>query len=215
MSGVMRLINLARLDDVKWSLKIQPYAIDQHYSIFWSGCEIIHLDDGLTNSLKNILDISGADKGLKWPNGTVSFLAQRFRKWESYFDEEKNDLRYDDFTLRYDRPITGYEAECFKAREALKTNKLLAAYYAYGHVNKKQDGFLRFRIIDFIKFLEYWEKDLLPNPFKKDNKDGSSTFLAWPFKEIPSECIIYEFIEDQNPEPRISLMDFLKIKEVS
>lgn len=211
----MRLINLARIDDVKWSLQIQPYAIDQHYSIFWSGCEIIHLDDGITNSLKNILDISGADKGLKWPNGTVSFLAQRFRKWESYFDEKINDFKFDDFTLRYDRPLTGYKAECFKAREALKTNKLLAAYYAYGHVNKTQDGFLRFRIVDFIKFLEYWEKGLLPNPTKWNNKDSSSTFLAWPFKDIPSECIIYEVISDLVQTEQLRLVDFVRVKEVS
>jgi len=192
---------LTTKDDLAWTLSIQPYAVEQVYNILWSGCEIKHLDDGIAGSLKTVLDVAGGDKLIKWPNGTVLFLGQRFRRYESYV---KKNREFDDFTLRYDRPRTGYKAECFKAKEALQHNKLLAAYYGYGHVNKEENGFRRFRVIDFIKFLKYWEQGLLPKPDKIPNPDGSSTFLAWPFSKIPQECIIW-----QKPPKKLSLSKFM------
>lgn len=158
------------------------------------------------------MDISGADKLLKWPNGTCSFLAQRFRR---------NTCTFDEFTLRHSRN-TGYKAECFKALEALEHHKLLAAYYAYGHVNKKEDDFKRFRIIDFVKFLNYWKNGLIPSPRFVTNKNGRSSFLAWPFKDIPRELILFDYKPDEgiakgpppkgppSDSPQLKLVEFLR-----
>lgn len=190
-------------NDQDWVLKMQPLAIRFYYRKIWPECEIKCLDDELDNNLKKILDISGADKLLRWPNGTVSFLAQRFRR-----HDERN---YDDFTLRYDRP-SGYKAEMFKARDALKKHKLIPAYYAYGHVNENEDGFKRFRVIDFIVFLDYLERGQLPEPEFKENRDKSSTFMAWNFNIIPKECILNEFLEDLENKfnGQTSLSSFMK-----
>jgi len=171
-------------DDSSWaSTKIQPIAEKQVYSQVWPGCRIISLDDDELNILKTTLDVAGADKLLRWPDGTASFLAQRFRSYEKRV--------WDDFTLREFRPNTSYRAECYKAPEALKANKINATYYAYGHVNEEEDGFLRFRIVKFREFLEYWTKGLLPKPQRGYNADDSSWFLYWAFKDIPPELILW------------------------
>lgn len=189
-------------DNQDWALKHQSLAIKLYYSQVWPECEIKCLDDDRYNDLKKILDISGADKLLKWPDGTISFLAQRFRR----------ETDYDDFTLRLDRP-SGYRCEWFKMRDSLKEHKLLPAFYAYGHLNDNEDSFKRFRIVDIVSFLNYWEKGLLTEPIIRGNRDNSSRFLAWHFNEIPDECIIFQDIENLLDHKQFSLSDFMKGSE--
>lgn len=176
---------MIREDDVGWAIRIQnEVAMPQIYEKLWPNL-VIHLDDE-SSELKRTLDIAGADKLIKDPNGGVFFLGQRFRTYESSLAKG-----YDDFTLRNYRPRTNYKAECFKVIDALKTGKLLAAYYAYGHLHSNQKQFKKFRIIYFRKFVEKWDAGVL-NPYqKKDNHDGSSDFYAWRFKDIPLDCIYW------------------------
>ena len=174
--------------DAKWVLEIQEkLAIPLIYNQVWPKCEIKCLDDDEDDKLKKILDVSGADKLIKWKNGTVSFLGQRFRRYKSSLARG-----YDDFTLRKERPKTDYKAECYKIIDAIENGKLLAAYYAYGHVNTDETGFEKFRILHFRIFIEKWVNEEL-NPCQQPyNKDHSSNFYAWPFNQIPHECIHWE-----------------------
>lgn len=185
-------------EDLDWSInKIQPLAETQIYSKVWPDAKISSLEDDNQNPLKNAIDVGGADNILTWPNGTLMFLAQRFRRHasyhrEGYYQGRKTIFNYDDFTLREYRPKTNYKAECHKVLEALQENKFIAAYYAYGHVNKEENGFRRFRVIDFKMFVKLWTQNKL-GPYKREwNKDLSSYFLAWPFRDIPRNCILWK-----------------------
>lgn len=185
--GVMRWISLTAEDDVNWSLKIQnQIAIPQIYSKIWPEC-VIHHPDKQRTELEKALDIAGADKLIQEPGGGVFFLSQRFRTYETSLAKG-----YDDFTLRNYRPRTDYKAECYKVIDALKTGKLLAAFYAYGHLNNKQKSFEKFRIIKFRNFVEKWDSGELPPYQQKMNTDGSSNFYAWRFKDIPYDLIHWE-----------------------
>lgn len=142
------------------------------------------MDNDPNNELKKFLDISGADKQIRFSDGTSGFLAQRFRKFE------RNG--YDDFTLRNSRPNCKYKTEVEKIQIAHREGRMIANFYAYGHLNRKETRFLRFRILNFPKFVYYWlDKEMLLPDGPIPNTDGT-TFLAWPFKNIPRELIIYE-----------------------
>ena len=168
----------------EWVLKMQPYAINQHYNRFWPDAKIISLDDDTTNELKNILDVSGADKLLKWPNGTISFLAQRFRRW--------GQRKFDDFTLRKTGSYGG-KGEIYKVIDAIDNNKIVSSFYAYGHVNENENGFIRFRIIDYKYFLQLWKDNIINPPIEIPNKNRQNLFFKWPFNKIPDECILYQY----------------------
>lgn len=194
---VMRRKNLSGLPewerDNLWVVEeMQPIAVRLFYQKYWPDCEIISLDNDRMDSLKRALDVGGSDKMIKHPSGTISFLGQRFRKWDC--------RRFDDFTLRYDRPHSKYKTECEKILIAFKENCMLAGYYAYGHVNEKGDGFLRFRIIDFRKFVEKWVKGELPKSKIIPTRDGTATFISWPFSLLPKDLILYEYNDPEIPE---------------
>ncbi|GAH41834.1 unnamed protein product, partial [marine sediment metagenome] len=169
-----------------WSSnKIQPLAKKLIYEKIWPESGIISLDKG-QDSLKLILDVGGADKLLRHPDGTISFLAQRFRRWESWHPRN-----YDDFTIRATRP-TGRLTEVDKILKGIKSGTLIAAYYAYGHVNEAENGFSRFRIIDLPKFtLAFYNQEIIPGKMIM-NPDNSSGFLAWQFKDLPSKIMFFD-----------------------
>lgn len=170
--------------DMNWSVNtIQPLAERLIYNQVWPEVEVIPLDDDNKNRLKVVLDIAGADKILRWPDGGIAFLAQRFRRFEK--------SRWDDFTMRRLRP-SGRLTEVGKIRAALERSGLIAAFYAYGHVNKTEDDFLRFRILRFTEFCQAWEKGTLLPAQTKANTDGSSWFFCWPFKNIPDSLFLYD-----------------------
>lgn len=182
--------------DMKFVKKMQPL-VDEIYKEIWPDCKVIDLENEDQNILKNIIDVGGADKLLKYPDGTITFLAQRLRRWESYHKESiyygKKEIRdFDDFTLREYRPLTHYKAECYKVLKGIGKNRFFASYYAYGHVNKNKTEFERFRIVDFKHFVELWSTDKLPLYKRKWNKDESSYFLAWPFRDLPRKCIYWK-----------------------
>jgi len=168
-----------------WAVKrIQPLAEAQIYSIVWPDAEIIPLDTERGNQLKRILDVAGADKLIKYRNGNVNFLAQRFRKHNTI------ERGFDDFTLRKTN-MSGYRSEIYRVLEAFKQNQIISAYYAYGHANKKETGFTHFRILDFKKFVDYLMSGKIRSPKEKDNNDPSS-FYAWKFEWIPRDIFIYD-----------------------
>ena len=186
-------------DDVNWALEIQNrIAIPEIYSKLWPTCKIYH-PDKQTTELEKDLDIAGADKIIREKTGGMYFLGQRFRTYGASLAKG-----FDDFTLRHYRPGTDYRAEAYKVIDALKTGKLLAAFYAYGHLNIKETKFEKFRIIKFRNFVEKWDSGELPPYDKRLNKDGSSDFYAWRFKEIPLELIYWE----QKPPKRMKLTDY-------
>lgn len=169
-----------------WSVnKIQPIAIEKIYSKIWRDSEIIELDNDYRNRLKQILDISGSDKLIRFPDKTTAFLGQRFRRHE-------NTKNHDDFTLRVWNYKTGNDVEFKKVITALENNRHLSHYYAYGHVNKKETGFTRFRIINFPEFLkQYYTKRLLPDQRIQTNARDAE-FLCWNFNRIPKSLFLYD-----------------------
>lgn len=181
-------------EDSKWSVsKIQPIAKLKIYNSVWPQAKIIPLDNDRRNQMKVILDIAGADKLLKWPDGGVAFLAQRFRRFE--------ERDFDDFTLRYSRP-SGRVTEVGKILRAFKRSGMIAAFYAYGHVNQDETDFLRFRVLRFVEFCLEWQSGRLPPDGRQTNKDRT-TFLYWRFSKIPDH--LFEFSSEPTQSSLIEL----------
>jgi len=169
-----------------WSVdKIQPIAINKIYHHVWPNCEVIELDNDYKDTLKKILDISGSDKLIKFEDKTVAFLGQRFRRYDNTRD-------HDDFTLRVWNYVTNDNVEFKKVVTAFDNNRHVSHYYAYGHVNKEENGFTRFRIINFPAFLkQYTDRRLLPDQRIPTNT-GDAEFLCWRFSRIPRNLIMFD-----------------------
>lgn len=162
-------------DDRKWSdLIMQPIAIRDVYDQLWPSCKVIELDKSIPGSLATILDVAGADKAIKHPNGLVSFLAQRFRRHEYH--------KYDDFTLRFHRQ-SGKATEYEKLLSAIKDKTFAAGFYAYGLANPTNTGFTRFRVIDFESFIRAKVSTNVEQWRIKPNGDGT-WFAFWRFSEL-------------------------------
>ena len=177
----------------KWALKIQNIAVSKIYEKItqWKNTRIEHQDTGWAknNELMKILDVAGADKIIRWPNGTAAFLGQRFRSF--------NDTKYDDFTIRYMK-IYGSNTEYTRLIHAFDNSGFIAQFYAYGHVNKNEDGFTRFRILKFQQFIEWWlNKKNSPNETKITNR-GDAEFMCWRFRRIPTSCIYWDSTKQNN-----------------
>lgn len=170
--------------DQQWAIKIyNNLAKPLIYQNVWPDAEFLLLED---NPAYNVFDVSGIDLVIQRSHN-VNFMGQRFRTVESSIDKG-----YDDFTLRHERPGTGYKSESYKLRRAYRNGDNIAKYYAYGHVNKERTGFAKFRILLLKKFMEAWENNELPEPSVKPNSNGSSNFLPWRFKDLPKKCIFWE-----------------------
>lgn len=174
--------------DAKWALDMQPYAIRQFYSRLWVGAKIIELDIARKNQLAQVIDIAGSDKMIKFTDGGLAFLAQRFRRYE--------ELKYDDFTLRNTRP-SGTPTEWGKLKLALQRNGFIAGFYAYGHANENEDGFIRMRILKLREFAEAILSGMIQLNRIGQNPNGSSDFLIIPFSSIPREFFILDYAEDK------------------
>jgi len=181
-------------DDAKWALEMQPLAITQFYSELWPGARIVELDMERKNELAQAIDIGGADKMIQFPDRGLAFLGQRFRR--------PHQKRYDDFTLRRDRP-SGMMTEFQKVVLALERGGFLAGYYAYGHVNEEEDGFIRMRILRFREFIEA----VLCGDLRLGigyNPNGSSTFWKVPFRAIPARFFLIDYAQDK---PQLKLFE--------
>jgi len=171
----------------KWALKIQDVAIKKIYERIpqWKNVKIEHLDTGWAknNELMKILDVAGADKLIRWPNGSAAFLGQRFRTY--------NDREHDDFTLRY-RKTGGSNTEYTRLTHAFDNSGFISQFYAYGHVNKNDNGFLRFRVLFFQKFIDWWlNRKNSPDKIIPTNR-GDAEFMCWNFDRIPTYCIFLD-----------------------
>lgn len=174
--------------DADWTLKMQPLAIAQFYSKVWPGAQIIELDQDKRNKLAVALDIGGADKMICFSGGALVFLGQRFRRW--------NQRKFDDFTIRRDRP-SGIKTEFHKVKLALEHGGFIAGYYSYGHANKGENGFIRFRI---LKFREVIEAILVGElcPTVRYNPDNSSSFYVLPFDAIPPRYFLLDYTANKH-----------------
>jgi len=168
----------------KWALEMQPLAIEHHYSKVWPQAEVVELDKRI-DDLAKMIDIGGADKMLKFPDGHLIFLGQRFRRYDNWHEEN-----YDDFTLRT-KGHYGHPCELLKAQSALKNNGFTAGFYAYGHANPKDTGFSRFRIVDFPKLLQGLASNLIL--FTQHKNPGGTEFIAIHFLDITRDYIIYSY----------------------
>ena len=174
-----------------WSVhKIQPIAIKKIYNKIWPNAKIIELDNDTGNLLKSILDRSGADKLIKFKDGTIAFLGQRFRR----FGNAKGN---DDFTLRVWNYKTGPNVEFKKILTSLENDRNIAQFYSYGHVNKEETGFSRFRILHFKKFLDLVVNNGLLPDHRQQTNSGDAEFLCWSFYRIPKSCIFFDSTKKQ------------------
>ncbi len=173
--------------DAEWALSMQPFAIKQFYAKVWTGARIIELDTERTNELARVIDIGGADKMIRFSDGGLAFLGQRFRRWHQ--------RKYDDFTLRRERP-SGMATEFQKVVLALERGGFVAGYYAYGHVNEVEDGFIRMRILKFREFVEAILHGELHLEIG-NNPDGSSSWFKIPFRVIPPRFFLLDYADDK------------------
>jgi len=185
--------------DWEWQEGIQKRLAMPIYKSVWPNAEIVEIDAQRGNDLAAALDIGGADKMLRFPDGGLAFLGQRFRRYNSWHVERDGYIKeYDDFTLRADRPLSHRKTEFEKILAALDRAGFTAGYYAYGHLTQDETQFARFRILRFADFIRYVLNN--PLPYRIRNIDDSSRFFSWPFAEIPKEFIEYE--EPTAVEPR-------------
>ncbi len=207
---------MTRLGDVRWAVHIQKtLAKPLIYSRVWPSCKVKCLDDDPRDELKVLLDKAGADKMIIEENDNLVFIGQRFRTYAASLGKG-----YDDFTLRKRRPRTNYKAEAYKQRYAHRNGTGLIKYYAYGHLNPRQDGFTKFRILRFQTFLAKWINEELAPEETKNNTDKSSSFYTWSFENIPNDCIHWELdkpvtIHNPPPTPRteFNLTDYIQTRE--
>jgi len=175
----------------EWQAKIQKHVAVPIYKTVWPNAEIVEIDAQRWNELATAIDIGGADKMLRFPDGGLGFLGQRFRRYNSWHIEQNGYIKeYDDLTLR--------TTEFNKIIASLNRAGFIASYYAYGHLTEDENRFARFRILRFADFIRYIANKALPNPIP--NTDGSPSFFSWPFAKIPKEFIEYE--EPTAVEPR-------------
>lgn len=167
-------------ENQEWVFKIQPLAISQHYTKIWPRAEIRELDAG-EDKLSQSIDIGGGDKMLKLIGGGIAFVGQRFRK--------HNQLKYDDFTIR--------DSEWRKTLDALRNGGFIPDYYAYGHVNKDETGFARFRVLNYRSFVNNLKEGKMPHIWQSNKDKYDHRFLVVKFRDIPAEHIIYDTVGKQ------------------
>ena len=158
--------------------KMQPIAIEQFYTNVWPGVDVMELDIDLKNKLAGVIDKGGADKLLRFKNGNIAFLAQRFRGYEY--------KKYDQFTIR--------DSELSKSINSLENSGFIASYYAYGFSNTRESSFVKFRIFLYKETLIYILPNLRKYPWLP-NKDGKHPFRGIPFKNLPNELFLLKYPE--------------------
>lgn len=167
--------------DDEWAVEMQKYAMPIYRQV-WGQAKIVELDKDKRNELSRVLDVGGADKMIRFTDGGLAFLAQRFRRWQY--------SRYDDFTLRKARP-SGELTEFDKGILALERHGFVAGFYSYGLVNETETGFKRFRILRYPELLKaILSGELRPRTLA--NVNGSSSFLAIPFADIPKKFFLLD-----------------------
>lgn len=109
-------------------------------------------------------------------------IACRLRK-PGYFDSYGGE-----FTIRAVRP-NGCKTELQKIIEGW------GDYFFYGHIANDLSGLRAWALCDFIPFRSWFfrqlvaKKGALPG-IRKDNVDGSSSFLAFRFDDMPSDFLV-------------------------
>jgi len=157
---------------------MQPIAISKFYSNLWPDTKIIELDTDTKNKLALILDKGGTDKLIQFRNGTIAFIAQRFRSW---FYRKRND-----WTLR--------ETELDKVLYAFQTGGFIASYYAYGWINKPETDFIKFKVFDYKKALQHILPKILHNYYPiVPNVNTGPGFYPIPFDHIPKDYFLLNY----------------------
>lgn len=181
-------------ENTKYVLQMQPIAISQFYASVWPKAKVVELDNDKADHLKAILDIGGADKMLREPNGTIAFLGQRFRRYKSWHPTPRQ--VYDDFTIRCRFP-NGYDSEMEKLRQAMERGGFVASWYAYGHANQYDTGFARFRIIRLPLLMRGLDSGQIP--WERRLNQEQRPFVCIKFQNIPRPIFLLDYPTYQLP----------------
>lgn len=158
--------------------------IDTIYKGLFSGLQEINRSERSNNDNQKTLFMDtelGIDTILKFDDGTTLTFQEKSRK--NYY------LKYDDFTFEYfNDPKTKELGEWFK---------LASQYYFYGFARENNIGYSKFYILKVPDFRLYLKNDIgintLKNKYLRTNKPpAKAIFFAIPFKEIPTNCILYK-----------------------
>ena len=169
------------LNNKELAKKLQPIAIKNFYNTLWPDAQIIELDNDTKNRLAGIIDKGGADKLIRFKDGRLAFLAQRFRDWEH---RNRND-----FTIR--------DTELHKVINAFHSGGFIASFYAYAYSDHAHLNFYKFRLFRYKEAIEHILAKRL-NRGWIPNKDGGHKFIAIPFSKLPRDLfLIYESRDKQ------------------
>lgn len=202
-------------DDREWTDKAHELAVKEIYSkVGWWCIDDLwhknHLDDedrkagvdhiGLCKEEDSWFQDVGYRKNV--------YIQERFRK------ADKNN--FNDFTLRYrrdnSRSDNQKDSEYYKLEKVLSDPSNERDYrMCYGTLNEKEDGFLKFAVLDLNKLYEHIEKgeivvgrnDKVYSQIKNGkfwtgvgfNKDGSSSFVSFDVKLLGQQfddVVIYQ-----------------------
>jgi len=183
--------------NIELSETMQPYTEKILLSIFPSIDKIIRTTFDENDEVKQILDKElGVDAIIRFKNQSIITLQEKVRDFCF--------RNYDDFTIQY------YTNRFSKTK--YQWFKLASQLFFYGYVNEKEDGFLKWYIINipairiFLSETKIKEENGISyfklqdnHKWKKvqDNSKNNSNFIYVPFSKIPESCI--PFSSFKNP----------------
>jgi len=153
-------------EDIELSLKAIPFEDKVYSEIFKAHRNIKRIEHGSEFILDTKFHI---DLILSGKNGIITFQEKILRYENSH---------YNTFTMEYmQNRHTGEEGEFFN---------IGAQFYLSGYFNKNEDGLCKWIIINLPVFMAY-PSLMLKHEIKPSTSNAN--FIAWNYKDIPTECI--------------------------
>lgn len=158
--------------------------IDEIYFNIFPGLEKVQRSDRskIDTPKVEFLDKElGIDTLLLFYNGAILTFQEKSRTFP-YLE------KYNDFTFEfYNDPDTKSPGEWFK---------LVSQFYFYGFANVRENGYVRYYIIDvplFRYFLNLKDKKWLETHTKFNRPPAKANFIWISFDEIPHDCIFHSY----------------------
>lgn len=161
-------------EDRKWSNKSLPYAI-----------KILEYQQSKEKIPKGSIEIASDEDDINKATDLIVLkidlvrILYRIRRYDYLIQYGQQ------FTIRYDRPISGNKTEFEKIIEGYGN------YMFYGFLNKEETKICYYHLLD-LNIFRHWiyeeirkNKGILPG-FLKLNKNGSSNFLSFNIRDFPS-----------------------------
>lgn len=152
---------------------------------------IYRFDRDNKNKTLDILDKDlGIDSIIVFKNGSIISFQEKTRRFEN--------IQYNDFTFEYyNNPLTKEKGEWFK---------LLAQFYFYGYMNKKENKYLKYFIINISILrlaINTISLKVLTEKIKQNNLHGKANFITIPFEWIielnkKHKGLIYTYYDTNN-----------------